>query len=75
MSAARNGLADVVRLLLSAGANKEAADKVILIIHYCTMLFFFVYLILTYPNLIQPTNGVINKINLVIVLLHYERQY
>ena len=40
MSAARNGLADVVRLLLSAGANKEAADKVILIIHYCTMLFF-----------------------------------
>ena len=29
------GHADVVQLLLSAGANIEAADKVILMIHYC----------------------------------------
>ena len=29
------GHADAVQLLLSAGANLEAADKVILMIHYC----------------------------------------
>ena len=33
--AARNGHADIVQLLLSAGANKETADRVILMIHYC----------------------------------------
>ena len=36
MLAAERGHADVVQLLLSAGANKDAADKkVILMIHYC----------------------------------------
>ena len=35
MIAARNGQADIVQLLLSAGVNIEAADKVILMIHYC----------------------------------------
>ena len=33
--AAGRGHADVVRLLLSAGANIEAADEVILMIHHC----------------------------------------
>ena len=33
--AAREGCEDVVQLLLSAGANKEAKDRVILMIHYC----------------------------------------
>ena len=35
MRAASEGHADVVQLLLSAGANKEAATKVILMIHFC----------------------------------------
>ena len=35
MLAADAGHADVLELLLSAGANIEAADKVILMIHYC----------------------------------------
>ena len=35
MQAASEGHADVVQLLLSAGANVEAAEKVILMIHYC----------------------------------------
>ena len=33
--AAREGQAYVVQLLLTAGANKEAADKVILMILFC----------------------------------------
>ena len=33
--AAREGHTDVAQLLLSAGASIEAADKVILMIHYC----------------------------------------
>ena len=33
--AAMKGHADVVQLLLSAGANKEAADEVILMIDDC----------------------------------------
>ena len=32
---AEEGHTDVVSLLLSAGANKEAANKVILMTHYC----------------------------------------
>ena len=35
MKAAQKGHADVVQLLLSAGANIEAADRVILMIYYC----------------------------------------
>ena len=35
MWAASNGRADVVQVLVSAGANIEAKDKVILMIHYC----------------------------------------
>ena len=35
MEAASKGDADIVQLLLSAGVNKEAVDKVILMIHYC----------------------------------------
>ena len=35
IEAAREGHADVVQLLLSAGANAEAADKVILMIDDC----------------------------------------
>ena len=35
MRAAEKGHKDVVSLLLSAGANIEAADEVILMIHYC----------------------------------------
>ena len=34
--------ADVVQLLLSTGANIEAADEVILIIHYCMAVRFVV---------------------------------
>lgn len=35
MSAAREGHAEVVKLLLSAGPNTEAADDVIFMIQYC----------------------------------------
>ena len=35
MRAAEKGHTNVVKLLLSAGANIEAADKVILMIHFC----------------------------------------
>ena len=35
MMVAGEGHADIVQLLLSAGANIEAADMVILMIHYC----------------------------------------
>ena len=35
MRAAREGHADVVQLLLSAGASVESANEVILMIHYC----------------------------------------
>ena len=35
MRAAEKGHTKVVKLLLSAGANVEAADKVILMIHFC----------------------------------------
>ena len=35
MKAASQGHADIVQMLLSAGANIEAADKVILMIHSC----------------------------------------
>ena len=35
MIAANRGHADIVQMLLSAGANIEAVDKVILMIHYC----------------------------------------
>ena len=35
MRAAEKGHSDVVQLILSAGANIEAADKVILMTHYC----------------------------------------
>ena len=38
MRAASEGHAEVVQLLLSAGANKEMADEVILIICYCRVL-------------------------------------
>ena len=38
--AASEGHADVVQLLLSAGANVEAADKVTLMIHYCMTVSF-----------------------------------
>ena len=41
MMAASKGHADVVLLLLSAGANVEAADKVILIVHYCMAVSLF----------------------------------
>ena len=39
--AAYEGHADVVQLLLSAGANIEAADEVILMIHYGIAAGFF----------------------------------
>ena len=39
--AAREGRADIVQLLMSAGANIEATDKVILMIHYCTLFDLF----------------------------------
>ena len=41
MQAASEGHADVVQLLLSVGANTEAADKVTLMIHYGMVTSFF----------------------------------
>ena len=38
MKAAEEGHADVVQLLLSAGANIEATARVILMIHYCMVV-------------------------------------
>ena len=35
MKAAEIGHPDIVHLLLSAGANTEAVDRVIFMIHYC----------------------------------------
>ena len=39
--AAKEGHADVVQLLLSAGANKEATDEVILVIDDCMAVWLF----------------------------------
>ena len=61
MQAASDGHADIVELLLSAGANIEAAEKVILMIHYCIVTSFFLmrhsyffYYLLLLNNVLFP---------------------
>ena len=41
MRAALKGHTEIIQLFLSAGANIEATDEVILMIHYCTAASFF----------------------------------
>ena len=63
MFAAEKGHADVVQLLLSAGANIEAADKVILMIHYCMVLISFVVRIIIFCRI-----EIINRLLLISIM-------
>ena len=61
--AAKKGHKDIVQLLLSAGAKIDAIDKVILMIHYCMVLFLKKKIcFVSYTNILSNRKSNQNKV-------------